>query len=326
MKIFKEAARFGSFTAAADYLGLTQSAVSMSIKKIEERNNVILFERMGKGLVLTAAGEFLLREASRSLLNVELLCRRLRDYEEVSGEPTAVACSHHAYNFWMPGIILEPGRVFRASVDLMTGSAEDVTAWVMRGTVDVGLSELEPCHPLFKHVNVFDDRIILLAAPHQAKTLPEHMQLRDLEEHGPVIWAADDHDRVIGQALSEAGIDPTRLHQKGIRLRSVEAVLCALKYGRSIGFAPEAAASAAIAAGQLERVGDVEFSLKYYLFGKKGFDIANVARRISTVATEIAAERLVAPPRPVAVMNDPSIANDAGPGARAQGVIDSIDD
>jgi len=36
MKIFLEAAHFGSFTHAAERLGLTQSAVSVSIKKLEE--------------------------------------------------------------------------------------------------------------------------------------------------------------------------------------------------------------------------------------------------------------------------------------------------
>src|SRR5690606_9874485 len=105
MKIFKEAARFGSFTAAADYLGLTQSAVSMSIKKIEERNNVVLFERLGKGLVLTDAGQFLFREVSRNLASLDLLTRRLKDFETSGREPAAVACTHHVYNFWMPGII-----------------------------------------------------------------------------------------------------------------------------------------------------------------------------------------------------------------------------
>lgn len=291
MKIFREAARFGSFTAAADYLGLTQSAVSMSIKKIEERNNVVLFERLGKGLVLTDAGQFLFREVSRNLANLDLLTRRLKDFETNGREPAALACTHHVYNFWMPGIISEPGNVFRSSVDLIAGDADDVTAWVMRGSVDMGLTEREPSHPLFEHINVFNDRIILVASPGKAATLPHDISFRDLVENGPVVWALDDHDRVIGQALTDEGVDPCQLQRGAISFSSVGAVLCSLKYGRTIGFASEAAASADIAANYLKRIGDLEIGLKYYLFCKKGYDIENIAKRVSLASMEMISRR-----------------------------------
>ncbi|MBS0237228.1 MAG: LysR family transcriptional regulator [Proteobacteria bacterium] len=291
MKIFREAARFGSFTVAADHLGLTQSAVSMSIKKIEERNNIVLFERAGKGLVLTDAGQFLFREVSRNLANLDLLSRRLKDFETGSKEPAAVACTQHVYNFWMPGIVSEPGKVFRSSVDLIVGAADDVTAWVMRGTVDMGLTERQPCHPLFEHANVFNDRIILVAASDKAQTVPDNVGFGDLEKYGPVIWALDDHDRVIGQALSDAGVDPSQLQHSALRFETVEAVLCSLRYGRAIGFVSEAAASSAIAANHLRRVGELEIELKYYLFCKKGYDIANIAKRVSIAAMDMTGRR-----------------------------------
>ena len=72
MKIFVEAARYGSFTHAAEKLGLTQSAVSISIKKLEDRHNVRLFDRSGRRLMVTEAGQVLLNEAERILRDVEL--------------------------------------------------------------------------------------------------------------------------------------------------------------------------------------------------------------------------------------------------------------
>ena len=62
MKIFLEAAHFGSFTHAAERLGLTQSAVSVSIKKLEEKHDVSLFDRSGRRLMLTEAGQVALRD------------------------------------------------------------------------------------------------------------------------------------------------------------------------------------------------------------------------------------------------------------------------
>jgi DNA-binding transcriptional LysR family regulator len=55
----------GSFARAASYVGRSQSAVSMQLKKLEEQANQPLFHRKGRGLVTTEAGEALLTYARR---------------------------------------------------------------------------------------------------------------------------------------------------------------------------------------------------------------------------------------------------------------------
>jgi LysR family glycine cleavage system transcriptional activator len=64
---FEAAARNLSFTKAADELFITQSAVSKQIKTLEEHLGVALFERRGRELVLTAAGQQLYRTATELL-------------------------------------------------------------------------------------------------------------------------------------------------------------------------------------------------------------------------------------------------------------------
>ena len=56
LTVFRTAARHGSFTRAAHELGLTQPAVSLQIKQLEELFGLPLFERDGRKLGLTAAG------------------------------------------------------------------------------------------------------------------------------------------------------------------------------------------------------------------------------------------------------------------------------
>src|ERR1700681_4745829 len=90
MKIFLEAAHFGSFTYAAERLGLTQSAVSVSIKKLEEKHDVSLFDRSGRRLMLTEAGQVLLNEAERILRDVDLTIRRVESRRS-SGQASLVA-------------------------------------------------------------------------------------------------------------------------------------------------------------------------------------------------------------------------------------------
>ncbi len=66
----------GGVTRAAGFLNLTQSAVSMQLKRLEDALGVDLLDRSGRGVALTAPGEQLLGYARRMLhLNDEALAR-----------------------------------------------------------------------------------------------------------------------------------------------------------------------------------------------------------------------------------------------------------
>lgn len=64
VRVFEAAARLGSFTKAADELGMTQSAASHQIKLLEERAGTPLFVRKTRQIELTEAGARLAPEAS----------------------------------------------------------------------------------------------------------------------------------------------------------------------------------------------------------------------------------------------------------------------
>ena len=57
MKVFEAVARLGSYTRASEELHLTQPAVSMQIKQLEENAGLPLFEQLGKKIYLTQAGQ-----------------------------------------------------------------------------------------------------------------------------------------------------------------------------------------------------------------------------------------------------------------------------
>ncbi len=64
---FEAAARHLNFTAAADELGLTQSAISQQIRSLETRFGVRLFERKARGLTITDDGRKLLPQVGAAL-------------------------------------------------------------------------------------------------------------------------------------------------------------------------------------------------------------------------------------------------------------------
>ena len=67
LQIFSVAATHLSFARAAEELHLTHAAISLQIKQLEEVSNSILFDRIGKRVYLTDAGEVLLDHARQIL-------------------------------------------------------------------------------------------------------------------------------------------------------------------------------------------------------------------------------------------------------------------
>ena len=65
LRCFMEVAKTGSFTKAGNNIGLTQSGVSVKIRRLEERLNTSIFNRTSKSLSLTLEGEILLDYAGR---------------------------------------------------------------------------------------------------------------------------------------------------------------------------------------------------------------------------------------------------------------------
>ena len=70
-RAFDAAARHLSFTAAAEEMGLTQSAVSQHVKALEGRLGVPLFFRKPRGLMITEAGRMLVPEVAAALARLQ---------------------------------------------------------------------------------------------------------------------------------------------------------------------------------------------------------------------------------------------------------------
>ena len=98
MRVVREVAARGSFTAAADALGYTQSAVSRQVGLMEQASGARLFERLPRGVRVTAHGEALLGHAGAILDRVETASLELRSLDDaiagriaIGAFPTALA-------------------------------------------------------------------------------------------------------------------------------------------------------------------------------------------------------------------------------------------
>jgi DNA-binding transcriptional LysR family regulator len=91
VRVFHAVAQAGSFTRAAERLGLSQSAISRQIGALEEDLGTPLFHRHARGLVLTEQGEILLEAANE-------LARRMATVEAALGESRDSPAGHLRVN------------------------------------------------------------------------------------------------------------------------------------------------------------------------------------------------------------------------------------
>jgi DNA-binding transcriptional LysR family regulator len=285
MKIFLEAAHFGSFTNAAERLGLTQSAVSVSIKKLEEKHDVSLFERSGRRLVLTEAGQVLLNEAERILRDLELTIRRVES-RRPTGQASLVACTANAYDFWMPELLPQIDMVPPLAIDLVRGSIDEIAAWIMRGTVDVGVTSAMPSHPQFRQIGIFTERMIVCSSWERREQIPDDVTWAELASQAPLLWAQAELAQSVTTALAAHRLDASRLAHPSLKLTSTMAVISALKSGRHVGIVPERAVSAQLVSGQLVRVGRIEIPVRYWMFALRERDIDQFASQLARAAAK----------------------------------------
>lgn len=98
---FEAAARFGNFSKAAEELGLSQSAVSHQMRRLEDRIGQKLFLRVGRHVSLTDAGRDYGRTVARALDDLEGGYRRLEPYRK-SGSVVIYAPRDFAVRWLLP--------------------------------------------------------------------------------------------------------------------------------------------------------------------------------------------------------------------------------
>jgi DNA-binding transcriptional LysR family regulator len=125
VRIFHTVAEAGSFTRAADRLGLSQSAISRQISALEDDLGAPLFHRHARGLVLTEQGDILLdtaREVARRMAAAQTALKESRD---VPAGHLRISTTIGIGTVWLPAHLPEfLDRYPEISVSLLVSDGE----------------------------------------------------------------------------------------------------------------------------------------------------------------------------------------------------------
>lgn len=105
LSIVREVDRHGSLTAAAKALCLTQSALSHTVKKMEQMFGTAIWFREGRSLRLTQAGEYLLAVSNRMLPQLEHAQARLAQYAQGERGTLRIGMECHPCYQWLLKVV-----------------------------------------------------------------------------------------------------------------------------------------------------------------------------------------------------------------------------
>src|SRR5215831_13234827 len=146
LRAFVSLARTGSFTKTARQLHLSQSAISHSIKALEDEVQCRLLDRVGKSVILTHAGEQLLGHAQRILTEMEIARERLKDLGKWGHGRLRIGASPTACQYLLPKVLREFKESFpRCLIQIEPGDTPMALELLHSHRIDLGLT-LEPRH------------------------------------------------------------------------------------------------------------------------------------------------------------------------------------
>jgi len=255
LRIFIAVAENQHVTRAAGELNLTQSATSAAIAALEARYGIKLFDRVGRGIVLTHTGRDFLNEAREVVARAKAAARVLDDLAGLKRGSLSLAVSQTLANYWLPPRI-ETFRKAYPGIDLRVtiANTEQVAQAVHRGDADLGFVEGEVDDRSLTVRKMEGDTLAVVVGVSHPWTEKTRITPKLLTETG---WILREHGSgtrsMFETALRKFGV---RLSDLDIRLElpSNEAVRFAVEFGDCATAISDLVVVHSLAAGTLHRV------------------------------------------------------------------------
>ena len=212
LTIIQEVERLGSLTAAADALHLTQSALSHSMKKLEQQLGTDIWLREGRTLRLTQAGQYLLAVANRVLPQLDLAENRLRQFADGERGTLRIGMECHPCYQWLLKVV---SPYLEAWPDVDVDVKQKFQFGGIGALFGYEIDMLVTPDPLYKpglHFEpVFDYEQVLVVGPHHSLRNAKFVKPEQLSDEMLITYPVEiDRLDIYTQFLMPAGISPKR--------------------------------------------------------------------------------------------------------------------
>lgn len=173
MLAFVAVYKFGHMSAAAEELSLTQPAVTVLIKDLEQKLGVKLFDRATRNLKPTSAAEMVIPYILRALNELDELHYKVQDYKELNTGNLNLAITPNSAQSILSNL-LEPfvAKYPNLKVNILECDPLDLLPSLLKEKADLCLGTLEKQLPFIQQHPVMQDQIVAISHPDYVPKYP----------------------------------------------------------------------------------------------------------------------------------------------------------
>lgn len=209
LRVFHSVATVLSFTRASEELHLTQPGISKHIKALEETYGARLFDRLGRKVMLTQAGEILYRATTAVFAELDGARARIDDLKGLAGGMLIIGASVTIAAYILPGMLTRFRKeVPEVEIAVDTGFSGQIVDKVLDNVLELGfVGHYRPDPRLAVQVFRKDSMELIVSPQHPwaRRTTPVHLDEMAgetvlLSKRGSGTW------RLVADCLNNAGV------------------------------------------------------------------------------------------------------------------------
>ncbi|MFY0545555.1 LysR family transcriptional regulator [Brevibacillus sp. H7] len=249
LQTFREVAKWQSFTRAAEVLGYAQSSVTTQIQNLENEFGVTLFERWGRKIRLTHAGELLLGYSEQLLAVLEEARVSLSEQSQMAGTLT-IGTVESLAAFYLPPYLQRFRQEHpKMKVLLHPGICSELRQGVKDGTFDfVVVLDWLQTHPDLTCINLGEVELVVIAAPDHRLTQKQRVTATDFAGENWIFTEAGCSYRSMMEQVLRDADTPI---ETSLEFGSLEAIKQCVAYGLGIALVPRLAVMDEVEKGKL---------------------------------------------------------------------------
>ena len=285
LEVFLTVARERRFSRAAEKLYRTQSAVSQTIRKLEQEIGEPLFDRSSRDGVLTDAGR-VLEEYAEKLLNLRQDAQEaLVELHELQKGKLAIAANEFTVLYLLPVLAEFRQRHPMIKITVRRSLGSHIPDDVLRHNVEFGVLSYDPDEPQLHSTVVYLDELVFVVPPNHPLASAGEVTIRQL---GAESFVA----HIVASPYREKVIEAFRRHKTplhmDVELPTLQAIKRFVCMGNGVALVPEISVESEINRGELVRVAvrDLHFQRKLRLVYRHETTLSHAGRAFLKVAEQ----------------------------------------
>jgi DNA-binding transcriptional LysR family regulator len=242
----------GSFTLASRKLFVTQSAVSHSMRTLEEQLGCRLLDRSGKRVAVTAEGEILLHRCKRVLHELDQATRDLDGLRRWGQKHIRVGAPHSLCHVLVPGVLREFRDCFpRCEPNIDAGDTSVLLEKLEQGELDLVVGLKPKNHDERGYRPMFNDELAFVVSPFHPWAAKKEDMIATLADQQFIIFARATETHRMIEGWMERMVGKIK---KPLVLGDMQAIKEMAKLGTGVGIVAPWVAANEIADGTLRAV------------------------------------------------------------------------